>query len=90
MSFQAPQSTAAYRLHALLRFRWSAPQLGRLLALDHGVDVQVIGNEPVEARPPAARFFPAKQGGLLSFPDCRRKISEVLFKASVTDGLLNP
>jgi hypothetical protein len=61
-----------------------------VLALQHGVDVHVIGNKPVEARPPAARPFSAKEGRLLSFFDCRRKVFEVLFKASVTDGLVNP
>jgi len=50
----------------------------------------VIRNKPVEARPPSARTLPAKEGRLLSFFDCRRKISEVLFKASIADGLVNP
>ncbi len=58
--------------------------------LEDGVDVHVIRNEPVEARPSTARTLPAKKGGLLSFFDCRRKICEVLFKASVADGLVNP
>jgi hypothetical protein len=44
----------------------------------------VIGNEPVEARPPVTCIFPAKKGRLLSLFDCLRKIGEVLFKASVT------
>jgi len=61
-----------------------------VIALDNGINVQVIGNEPIEARPPAVRPFPAKEGGLLSFLDCRSEISEVEFKASVTDGLVNP
>jgi hypothetical protein len=66
--------------------RW----LAVVFPLQHGVDVYVIRNEPVEARPPTARPFSAKEGRLLSFFDCRRKVCEVLFKASVTDGLVNP
>jgi hypothetical protein len=50
----------------------------------------VIGNKPVETRPPTARAFPAKKRRLLGFLDCLGKISEVLFKASVANGLVNP
>jgi hypothetical protein len=32
----------------------------------------------------------AKEGRLLSLFDCRTEIGEVLFKASVADGLVNP
>jgi hypothetical protein len=48
-----------------------------IFLLKHRINDQLISNKPVEARPPAARAFPAKEGRLLSFFDCRQKICEV-------------
>jgi hypothetical protein len=40
--------------------------------------------------PEFALSLPATEWGLLSFPDCLGKVGELLFKASVADGLVNP
>jgi len=67
-----------------------APSVPVVLPFEHRINIPMIGNKPVEARPPATRAFSAKEGCGLSLLHSLCKIGEVLFKASVANGLVNP